>query len=315
MSALNLSNKGLTSEDLAPLQNDCFRALERLDLRGNRLSYVPAWLGSKLPALQVLQVSNNPLLEAGCSELARCVWKDKSDWFTDDKGVHVLAYISADSGQEVVPKQSVQLVTVGNEKVGKSTLLQGAWLNDPFDNNTNVVPDLERTKKVLLFDRRDERNNLHWYVRDLPGQPEFWATNAHFRLADCAVFLLVCKLSDSQETQKDQLRLWLSALQRIAGRVHCKVLVVGTFQDEVSIEKTRAFKRLVQQCQGQFSKVPFVADDPDNPDDISVLTVGNPHGIYDKTCAQRLRTTAARAAWELLVEDPRLCDHKGQFHK
>ena len=120
-----------------------------------------------------------------------------------------------------VAKRRVQLVTVGNQKVGKSTLLQHGWLNDPFDASFSTTlqddVDLDRTTSVLLFDRLDEKNNLHWHIRDLPGQPEFWATNTHFLLAHCMfVFLFLRNIHDSTPTPNRHHLLstfgWLSSL-------------------------------------------------------------------------------------------------------
>ena len=88
VTALNLSNHGLTSDMLSPLQNTCFARLQKLDLRGNCLSYLPTWLGGPaFSELKVLQVSRNPLLATGCRELAKCVCADTTFWGYGDKGV------------------------------------------------------------------------------------------------------------------------------------------------------------------------------------------------------------------------------------
>eukprot|EP00808_Paulinella_micropora_P008490 g77338.t1 len=82
----------------------------------------------------------------------------------------------------------------GQFKVGKSTLLERGWLA----RKTAKWSRLERTTSVLLFNCLDSEAGLHWMVRDLPGQPEFYATNLHFLSADCAVFLLLAPRLSSE---------------------------------------------------------------------------------------------------------------------
>eukprot|EP00808_Paulinella_micropora_P014356 g24377.t1 len=82
---------------------------------------------------------------------------------------------------------SLSTMTVCHFNVGKSTLLERGWLAPSLKRETAKWSRLERTASVLLFNCLDSEAGLHWMARDLPGQPEFYATNLHFFSADCAV--------------------------------------------------------------------------------------------------------------------------------
>eukprot|EP00808_Paulinella_micropora_P009145 g74483.t1 len=145
-------------------------------------------------------------------------------------------------------------VTVGNFKVGKSTLLERGWLAPSLKRKTVKWSRLERTTSVLLFNCLDSEAGLHWMVRDLPGQPEFYATNLHFLSADCAVFLLVCKATDDERTREQQLRLWLSALDSL-GAYHraCCTVLVCTHQDQLEPPQLQRTQEWLQQLAPRLS--------------------------------------------------------------
>eukprot|EP00808_Paulinella_micropora_P022812 g78450.t1 len=255
---LRLNAIGLTDDDLSLLvsSQDGLTFLEELDLRANRLTTVPAELGDakRFGKLQKLQVSRNAELLKRDDELGRRARSDVSILGVD-AGIQVLQLLRLGSSNlKQVPRTRLQLVTVGNFKAGKSTLLERGWLAPSLKRETAKWSRLERTTSVLLFSCMDSEAGLHWMVRDLPGQPEFYATNLHFLSADCAVFLLVCKATDDERTREQQLRLWLGALDSL-GAYHraCCTVLVCTHQDQLDPPELQRAQEWLQQLAPRLS--------------------------------------------------------------
>eukprot|EP00808_Paulinella_micropora_P011752 g62968.t1 len=255
---LRLNAIGLTDDDLSVLvsSEDGLTFLEELDLRSNQLTTVPAELGDpkRFGKLQKLLVSRNAELLTRDDELGRRARSDVNVLGVD-AGIQVLQLLRLGSSKlKQIPRTRLQLVTVGNFKVGKSTLLERGWLAPSLKRKTAKWSRLERTTSVLLFNCLDSEAGLHWMVRDLPGQPEFYATNLHFLSADCAVFLLVCKATDDERNREQQLRLWLSALDSL-GAYHraCCTVLVCTHQDQLEQPKLQRTQEWLQQLAPRLS--------------------------------------------------------------
>eukprot|EP00808_Paulinella_micropora_P027925 g52256.t1 len=255
---LRLNAIGLTDDDLSVLvsSKDGLTFLEELDLRYNQLTTVPAELGDpkRVGKLQKLLVSRNAELPKRDDELGRRARSDVNVLGVD-AGIQVLQLLRLGSSKlKQIPRTRLQLVTVGNFKVGKSTLLERGWLAPSLKRKTANWSRLERTTSVLLFNCLDSEAGLHWMVRDLPGQPEFYATNLHFLSADCAVFLLVCKATDDERNREEQLRLWLSALDSL-GAYHraCRTVLVCTHQDQLTPPQLQRTQEWLQQLAPRLS--------------------------------------------------------------
>eukprot|EP00808_Paulinella_micropora_P002158 g38652.t1 len=255
---LRLNAIGLTDDDLSVLvsSEDGLTFLEELDLRSNQLTTVPAELGDpkRFGKLQKLLVSRNAELLKRDDELGRRARSDVNVLGVD-AGIQVLQLLRLGSSKlKQIPRTRLQLVTVGNFKVGKSTLLERGWLAPSLKRKTAKWSRLERTTSVLLFNCLDSEAGLHWMVRDLPGQPEFYATNLHFLSADCAVFLLVCKATDDERNREQQLRLWLSALDSL-GAYHraCCTVLVCTHQDQLEPPQLQRTQEWLQQLAPRLS--------------------------------------------------------------
>eukprot|EP00808_Paulinella_micropora_P023617 g11890.t1 len=255
---LQLNAIGLTDDDLSVLisSEDGLTFLEELDLRSNQLTTVPAELGDpkRFGKLQKLLVSRNAELLKRDDELGRRARSDVNVLGVD-AGIQVLQLLRLGSSKlKQIPRTRLQLVTVGNFKVGKSTLLERGWLAPSLKRKTAKWSRLERTTSVLLFNCLDSEAGLHWMVRDLPGQPEFYATNLHFLSADCAVFLLVCKATDDERNREQQLRLWLSALDSL-GAYHraCCTVLACTHQDQLEPPQLQRTQEWLQQLAPRLS--------------------------------------------------------------
>eukprot|EP00808_Paulinella_micropora_P011046 g37690.t1 len=259
---LRLNAIGLTDDDLSVLvsSEDGLTFLEELDLRSNQLTTVPAELGDpkRFGKLQKLLVSRNAELLKRDDELGR---RARSD--VNLRRDTTLDLVVCCSGAAVVATRKLKAktntadaaaVTVGNFKVGKSTLLERGWLAPSLKRKTAKWSRLERTTSLLLFNCLDSEAGLHWMVRDLPGQPEFYATNLHFLSADCAVFLLVCKATDDERNREQQLRLWLSALDSL-GAYHraCCTVLVCTHQDQLEPPQLQRTQEWLQQLAPRLS--------------------------------------------------------------
>ena len=219
VTTLNLSNKGLTGQDLVGLQEPCFKRLVKLDLRGNRLSDLPVWLGGPgFPALKELLVGENEVCQ-GSSELSIRARQGSEP---------LLRYLRMLHSGDMVAATTIQLVTVGNAEVGKSTLLEVLWSQKAFDG-VAINEDLKRTTHVTMFEHVDGKTR--WRMKDLPGQAEFYASNMIFIGAHRAVFVVVCKVTDAFDEREAQLQRWLSLLNMLNPRG--RVVIVATHADRL----------------------------------------------------------------------------------
>lgn len=172
--------------DFVPPSLAQFRSLRRLYLRENKLTSLPPFLGA-MPALKDLFTDDNPL----AGELGR---------IQPDQRLRYLQELNKLS----VPNKTVQVITLGHQMVGKSTLLLALRTSLKWIGKTKV-PKLDRTTEVVLCDVPDKK--YHWRFRDLPGQTEFYATNARFLTADRAVLLVVIDVS-KEDQRESQLLQW-----------------------------------------------------------------------------------------------------------
>eukprot|EP00808_Paulinella_micropora_P024954 g21900.t1 len=152
---LRLNAIGLTDDNLSVLvsSEDGLTFLEELDLRSNQLTTVPAELGDpkRFGKLHKLLVSRNAELLKRDDELGRRARSDVNVLGVD-AGIQVLQLLRLGSSKlKQIPRTLLQLVTVGNFKVGKSTLLERGWLAPSLKRNTAKWSRLERTTSALLF--------------------------------------------------------------------------------------------------------------------------------------------------------------------
>eukprot|EP00808_Paulinella_micropora_P003378 g15490.t1 len=275
---LRLNAIGLTDDDLSLLvsSQDGLTFLEELHLRANRLTTVPAELGDakRFGKLQKLQVSRNAELLKRDDELGRRARSDVSILGVD-AGIQVLQLLRLGSSKlKQIPRTRLQLVTVGNFKAGKSTLLERGWLAPSLKRETAKWSRLERTTSVLLFSCMDSEAGLHWMVRDLPGQPEFYATNLHFldslgayHRACCTV--LVCTHQD--QLDPPELQRAQEWLQQLAPRLssefkHAHLDASGMLLD-CETEKAPAMleelRKRVAQAGRNLLRLPDLANVPE----------------------------------------------------
>eukprot|EP00808_Paulinella_micropora_P021428 g15724.t1 len=164
---LRLNAIGLTDDDSTLLvsSEDGLTFLEELDLRANLLTTVPAEFGDtkRFSKLQKLLVSRNPELLKRDDELGRRARSDVNVLGVD-AGIQVLQLLRLGSSKlKQIPRTRLQLVTVGNFKVGKSTLLERGWLAPSLKRETAKWSRLERTTSVLLFNYLDSEAGVPWY--------------------------------------------------------------------------------------------------------------------------------------------------------
>lgn len=104
------------------------------------------------------------------------------------------------------------VLTLGHEKVGKSTILEALRTEVPWWSSSvafsTTVAQLDRTTEVGFVSHH--LRGFEWAFRDFPGQTEYYATNVRFLTADIAVLLMVIDItSDQRETQLLQWYIWL----------------------------------------------------------------------------------------------------------
>lgn len=165
------------------------KTLETLYCYDNKLTTLPPFLGA-MPKLKTLNARNNPL----AGDVARLA---ETDYPWSENGP-VLRYLQ-ELNKKAVPVRKVQVITFGHQMVGKSTVLLALQSKLKLIGETKVPADLDRTTEVVFSSKQDKQ--FEWSFRDLPGQTEYYATNARFLTADLAVLLLVIDITKERSAR------------------------------------------------------------------------------------------------------------------
>lgn len=239
ITSLDLSHNALSS---VPKGLSRCLALRVLHLENNHLSILPPFLGA-LKELETLKVGGNPLE----GDLGR---------LRDDEAI--LRYLR-ELNKSSVPVRNVQVITLGHQMVGKSTLLLALHTALKWMGKTKV-PALDRTVEVMFSDV--VRKGFRWRFRDLPGQAEYYATNARFLTADTAILLLVFDITNTEQREHTILQ-WSSVVRRLTcsrGQLeNSRVLLVATHLDKIpAASRSAEMEWLDSFCRREIPEVKFV---------------------------------------------------------
>ena len=185
-------------------------ALTRLDLRGNQLTAVPESLGG-LTALTWLNLDGNPLVSPPADVVAAGTEA-------------VLAFLRAGRAG-TVPQWSAKLMVVGQERVGKTSLVKALFGrdHDPGEPTTHGL----RVEGLDLPHPSRPDVTMAVSVWDFGGQDIYHATHQFF-LTDQSVFLLTWSVNNS--TDRDRLGYWLSIIT--ARAPEAPILIAATHADD-----------------------------------------------------------------------------------
>ena len=204
-----------------PVDMGIFTELEELSISRNKISNMPSSIAT-LQKLKLVSFRLNPLLNVPPD-------------FPEEATVlrEYLRYLQEDP----VPNKSIKLVLVGQEGVGKSTLLKAIKRTFWF------VPNKANTKKTNGIEVRDivfDDITLHCF--DCGGDVDFTETHNFFLTPD-AVYLVCFDLSEYLRATVERDSFLLGRLQVWLHYIYCKVpsariIIVGTHVDYPGLTQT-----------------------------------------------------------------------------
>ncbi|KAH3743364.1 Protein tyrosine and serine/threonine kinase [Pelomyxa schiedti] len=209
--------------------------LQHLNLYGNKLKVLPSEI-SLLENLEYLRLCNNSLTSLPTA-LCRLP-KLKSIFFGFNPLVgypsgfalsgtqNVINYLRQ-SEQATEPWDIIRLLVVGEEGVGKTTLIK--LLHDKhFSLGENLSTNGIKLSSLTL---RAENKKYHFGVWDFGGQEVFYPTHQFFLSGKSTTYILVCDLSQGLES-RNRLSYWLHQIEAVSRPPHMPpVIVVGTHAD------------------------------------------------------------------------------------
>ena len=131
-----------------------------------------------------------------------------------------------------------KLLLCGREEVGKTTLSKA--LQDGFFSNVGrfETPQADRTVGVNVAVSRIE--GAEFSVWDFAGQVQFYATHELFLVDNStSVFVVLCKLPDSESKRVADLEYWLRFISTNAGGKKPHVILCGSHADHVDFCQVR----------------------------------------------------------------------------
>jgi ankyrin repeat protein len=218
---LDLSGRKLRA---LPRHLDKLTTLTALDVSDNELDVIPASLGS-LPKLVDLRTWDNdgvlPLLQSLASLDYRAVHSDGAS-----RATAVLSHLRDVVKGAHSALERMQLNIVGDGEVGKSQLIAALKTMGKihlFRRNPRAPTGLQRSANVTI--EAFKPGPLAWVLRELPGQPQFFASNGLFvRVANAVGVVVVrapvLKSKVSLRGARAQLVRWISQIDRLVRAQH-----------------------------------------------------------------------------------------------
>ncbi|MCR9066835.1 MAG: ADP-ribosylation factor-like protein, partial [Cytophagales bacterium] len=252
LKGLNITEESLTF--LLPFIAEIINGMIGLDLSFNRLHKIPSSLIEMFPTIYWLSVEGNQIhtFPPQIVEIEVLHWKgnplslipdafrNESDW---SKMKQYLSSISEKS----TSWQDIKLLLVGQEGVGKTTLLN-CLKSDKHkaDTKVNLSTDgVHITRSIQLESGSDVRFNA-W---DLGGQEVFYPTHQFF-LTSNSVYLLVFNLLEMNSSRMEYWMRLIKSLSQNSRRA--PIFIVGTHADHPSLENGVLESRL-QEVAVKFS--------------------------------------------------------------
>lgn len=228
-----------------PIEVRCLTLLTELRLNDNMLTALSPGLGG-LGNLDRLKLSNNPCLKelpASISKLSQTLTRLKLKNMPKliqpppsvvSKGLpDIMSYLSQlHKGQERMYR--LKLMIVGQENVGKTTLLKSLMRNK---NDRQVSTDgIDIITYEFLAPVNDQgiidgagpnQRTVHLSCWDFGGQEVYYPTHQFF-LSACSVYVLVWSFLFPDELSR--IEFWLDSIRHRAPQ--CRIILVGTHADE-----------------------------------------------------------------------------------
>ena len=298
---LGLLNCGVSDAGAQAIAQN-LSALTSLNLSGNSIGEAGAQaIAQKLSALTSLDLSGNSIGDAGAARLFRafetsaltrldlannpCVGETLSQeiFNTSDARAIISAWrdlIKAEEDGAIAPMNSAKLLVLGEESVGKTSLVRFLTDGVARDPDEQKTPGVRQSEKIETTTWRPEGCDIRVNIWDFAGQEITHGTHRYF-LTERSLYLLV--LEDRREDNPPAEK-WLRTISSVAG--DAPVLVIINKSDE-----GKADLRLDQDyLSREYPQIVGFSRTSCNEDDWSKQSV---------TALQRLIA-------DTLVDDPRL---------
>lgn len=217
------------------------RYLEVLKLSDNNLQYLPYELES-LQYLHELHIWGNPLTQIpNHSEIFGTKESFHHQSFHDTPLVNYLRYLKS-CNQEKVVINKAKLMIVGNEKVGKTTLLQSLIhhskqksFSDSSSSNKLYEPHLTdgiTITDVDLYDKTETKFSLSAW--DFAGQDVYLTTHVFF-LSQKTLYFVVFNLKEDLNNM-EKVDYWIKSILSRAGK-NVAIVLIGTHLESCKLDK------------------------------------------------------------------------------
>ncbi|KAH3762641.1 Rho GTPase [Pelomyxa schiedti] len=211
--------------------------LEAVNLSGNSIDRVQEWRvqsGSlegeifKLPALAELNLEDNRLTSVPLTLVQLALRPRFTLKLGGNTGLAIPPEALTDSADlvqyftsllkgEMIPWETVKLVTVGQENVGKTSLL---------GKLQNLITDGMSTDGICIGNLALGQTRFSTW--DFGGQEVYYPTHQFF-LTGCALYLVLFNLFNEEQSRIDY---WLKQIHSLASRSFTRIILVATHVDE-----------------------------------------------------------------------------------
>ncbi|EFA77775.1 leucine-rich repeat-containing protein [Heterostelium album PN500] len=224
---LDLSDNRITElpSDIQELKN-----LRILILRDNRLETIPLEV-CHLKDLKILELQNNPLSDFPPSVIA----SGTKNLLSFCKNIL--------EGQHNETWKKVKLMFVGQEGVGKTSLLQALTGSKKKKGELQVTGDTISTEGVKIQTVKGKK--IDFSAWDFGGQQVFYPTHQFF-LTSRALYLVVFKLTDSNWAER--VEYWIRQIKSICeGGIKPALFFVGTHIDVCTPEQLSEVEMIIKK--------------------------------------------------------------------
>jgi len=194
-----------------------------IDVRGNLLQSLP----TEMQVLDMLKWKDNPL-----TLVPENIRKQHNYW------QQMRSYLGSLSNRAMCWKE-VKLLLVGQEGVGKTTLLKSLMSpKGKTDTSANLSTDGVHIERGVTF---DAKSNVEFNVWDLGGQEIFYPTHQFF-LTSNSVYVLVFDMTNADQ---GRVEYWMRQIRTLSGNNRkSPIFIVATHCDDPSLSEEAILHKL-----------------------------------------------------------------------
>jgi small GTP-binding protein len=229
--------------------------LKKFSLRNNRLRFLPQTIGH-LTRLTLLDVAGNAELTSPPPG-------------TVANGTQAMVGFLRDLIVDSKPSYRMKLMIVGQEAVGKSSLLRelvgkkkrqgpfGSASGKRFQKNllsTDGI-DIEQWNRKIKDPKTGQTIKVNFRAWDFAGQEVYYSTHSFF-LSNRSIYLVVWSLKLSEDEQR--VPYWLQSIQARAPKA--PIMLVGTHAEGLQADFLHDYgRRVTQKYQEQFPSLSIIS--------------------------------------------------------